>query len=50
MRLLKKTIPDTLKDEIGVPNMDYIYFNNIEKFPFSRQELSYSKVNAWWLS
>ncbi len=30
--------------------MDYIYFNNSEKFPFSPKDLSYSKVNAWWLS
>jgi pimeloyl-ACP methyl ester carboxylesterase len=50
MKLLKKAIPNPLKDEIDVPNMDYFYFNNIEKFPFSPYELSYSKVNAWWLS
>jgi pimeloyl-ACP methyl ester carboxylesterase len=50
MKLLKKAIPNPLKDEIDIPNMDYIYFNNIEEFPFLPQELSYSKINAWWLA
>ncbi|MGL1889974.1 MAG: lipase family protein [Spirochaetaceae bacterium] len=50
MKLLKKTIPDPLKEESDVPNMDYIYFNNIDKYPFLPNEQCYSEVNAWWLS
>jgi triacylglycerol lipase len=50
MKLLKKTKLDPLKDESEVPNMDYIYFNNSDEYPFLHDELSYKEVNAWWLA
>lgn len=39
-----------MKVDSDVPNMDYIYFNHKGKYDFLPNELSYSKVNAWWLA
>lgn len=34
----------------SVPNMDYIYFNDIKKYPFQPKEKNYSYINSWWLA
>lgn len=51
MELLQnKSIPDSSRDQTSGPNMDYIYFENSDTFPFSPEEKRYSPANAWWLA
>jgi triacylglycerol lipase len=45
-----KPIPNPLKDNTSGHNMDHIYFDNNETFPFSPEENNYSPTNAWWLA
>ncbi len=45
-----KPIPNPSIDNTLAPSMDYIYFENCEKFPFEQFSEKYSAVNSWWLS
>lgn len=45
-----KNIPDPGKYPVLPPDMDYIYFDKCEEFPFEPHNLLFSKTNAWWLS
>ena len=47
---LSKPLPDPLKDNTSGPNMDYVYFENSDRFPFAPDENSYSPANAWTLA
>ncbi|MDA3811259.1 MAG: hypothetical protein PF518_13130, partial [Spirochaetaceae bacterium] len=45
-----KDIPDPQEYPILPPDMDYIYLDNSEMFPFEPDNIQFSPVNAWWLS
>lgn len=49
-KLEKKVLPDPGKYSIFLPDMDYIYFDNAEQFPFEPHNKDFSLTNAWWLS
>lgn len=47
---MKKNLPDLKEYSILPPDMDYIYFEGGEDFPFEADNRDYSPVNAWWFA
>ncbi len=45
-----KDIPIANKYPVVPPDMNYVYFENGEKFPIQIKDINYSPVNAWWFS
>ncbi len=45
-----KTLPDPEQYPVLPPDMNYIYFENMEAFPFEPDKHDYSPVNAWYLA
>ncbi len=48
--LKRKDLPNPGSYPILPPDMNYIYFENHEYFPFEYDNTDFSHVNAWWLS
>jgi hypothetical protein len=46
----KKALPDPRKYPLIAPDMDYVYFDGAERFPFQADATEYSPANAWWLA
>jgi len=46
----EKSLPGPKDYPILPPDMDYIYFENAEAFPFEPEKIEFSLHNAWWLS
>lgn len=49
-RNMKKNVPDPKLYNTLAPDMDYIYFENSDEFPFEYRADGYSSINAWWLA
>jgi hypothetical protein len=45
----RKSLPDPKESALTASDMDYLYFEAADLFPFVPCELDYSAVNAWWL-
>ncbi len=48
--LSSKVIPITNEYSVVPPDMNYVYFENAEKYPIQINEINYSPVNSWWFS
>lgn len=47
---MRKDIPNPKLYDTLAPDMNYIYFEHGEEFPFDIKVSGYSPVNAWWLA
>lgn len=50
MKSLAKTLPDPGNYSILPPDMDYLYFQGIDRFPLQAGLEEYHPCNAWWMS
>lgn len=46
----RKTVPEFDISKIAPPDLDYLYFDNFEEYPFAPSETNFSLYNAWFLS
>ena len=47
---MKKPTPDAKNYDIVPPDMNYLYFEGANQYPFQPNNTEFSEVNAWWLA